>query len=147
MRCLGDEAWQTAPELLKALTESVAGAYGVVAELSYHRNVPPTVNEPASVRILTEAAEHVLGADSVAPTPQSLAGEDFAWYLESIPGALARLGTRTPGGGYDYDIHQPTFDVDERAIGVGVRVMAAAALIAGGGCVTIPQPLSGAAHV
>jgi amidohydrolase len=147
VRCLGDESWQTAPELLKALTESVANAYGVLAELSYQRNVPPTINERASVQIVTDAAKQVLGADSVAPTPQSLAGEDFAWYLESIPGALVRLGTRTPGGGDDFDIHQATFDVDERAIGVGVRLMVATALIAGGARATIPEPLSDAAHV
>jgi len=44
-----------------------------------------------------------------------------------VPGALARLGTRTPGGP-TYDLHQGSFDVDERAIGVGVRFLAAAAL-------------------
>jgi metal-dependent amidase/aminoacylase/carboxypeptidase family protein len=69
----------------------------------------------------------------VTPAPQSLGGEDFAWYLESIPGALARLGTRTPGSAADYDIHQAAFDVDERAIGIGVRLMAATALTAMGG--------------
>ena len=50
--------------------------------------------------------------------------------LESIPGTLARLGTRTPGPGGQCDLHQATFDVDERAIGVGVRLMAATALAA-----------------
>jgi metal-dependent amidase/aminoacylase/carboxypeptidase family protein len=76
------------------------------------------------------AADRVLGPDVVTPAPQSLGGEDFAWYLESIPGALARLGTRTPGSADDFDIHQPTFDVDERAIGIGVKLMAATALTA-----------------
>ena len=88
------------------------------------------MNDPVSTAILETAAQQVLGVDSVSPTPQSLGGEDFAWFLESIPGTLARLGTRTPGSAEDFDIHQPTFDVDERAIGVGVRVMAATALTA-----------------
>jgi len=64
----------------------------------------------------------------VVSTPQSLGGEDFAWYLESVPGSYARLGVRTPGSAQELDIHQPTFDVDERAIGVGVHVMAATAI-------------------
>src|SRR5713226_6580243 len=70
-------------------------------------------------RVSAATAARVLGADAVVPTPQSLGGEDFAWYLESVPGTLARLGTRTPGSAQDFDIHQAVFDVDERAIGVG----------------------------
>jgi amidohydrolase len=128
VRCLDDEAWHTAPDLLRSLIESVASAYGVNAELSYSRSVPPTVNDAASAAMLAAATEAVLGPGAVMPTPQSLGGEDFAWYLESIPGALARLGTRVPGSLVSHDIHQPTFDIDENAIGVGVRVLAAAAL-------------------
>lgn len=130
VRCLDDEAWHAAPELLKALTDSVASAYGVMAELSYQRNVPPTVNEAASVQMLSDAITHVLGPDAVSPAPQSLGGEDFAWFVESIPGALARLGTRGDETSADLDLHQGTFDVDERAIGIGIKVMAATALAA-----------------
>jgi amidohydrolase len=146
VRCLDDEAWHAAPDLLKALIESVASAYGVVADLTYVRNVPPTVNEAVSVAMLEAAADRVLGGDAVVPTPQSLGGEDFAWYLESVPGALARLGTRKPGSSDDFDIHQPTFDVDERAIEVGVRLLSATALTALSGDSATPDPLPGVAH-
>jgi amidohydrolase len=145
VRCLDDEAWQAAPDLLKALLESVASAYGVVADLDYDRNVPPTVNDPVATAILESAAETALGAGAVVPAPQSLGGEDFAWYLESIPGSLARLGTRAPGAAEQFDIHQPTFDVDERAIGVGVRVMATTALAAMADGSGLPEPLPGVA--
>ena len=130
VRCLDDAAWHEAPDLVKALLESVASAYGVVPEISYQRNVPPTVNEAISTAMIEAAADRVLGPDAVTEAPQSLGGEDFAWYLDSIPGALARLGTRTPGSPADFDIHQAVFDVDERAIGTGVRLMAATALTA-----------------
>jgi amidohydrolase len=130
IRTLDEDAWHSAPDLLKELIDSVASAYGVQAELVYSRNVPPTVNEATSAAMFSAAGEAVLGPGGVVHTPQSLGGEDFAWYLESIPGALARLGTRVPGSGDSFDLHQPTFDVDERAIGVGVRVMAATALTA-----------------
>jgi len=146
VRCLDDEAWHEAPDLLKALIESVASAYGVIAELDYQRNVPPTVNEPVSTAMLAAAAKQVLGADAVVTTPQSMGGEDFAWYLESIPGSLARLGTRRPGLAEDFDIHQATFDVDERAIMVGVRVMAAAALTAIRGTGAASQALQNSAR-
>ena len=128
VRCLDDDAWHSAPDLLKGLIDSIASAYGVNAELSYRRSVPPTVNDQASAAMIAAAALDVLGAGSVVQSPQSLGGEDFAWYLETVPGALARLGTRVPGSTVSYDLHQPTFDVDERAIGIGVRVMAATAI-------------------
>ncbi|MFG1698193.1 M20 family metallopeptidase [Nonomuraea sp. NPDC049309] len=127
VRCLDEDAWHAAPDLIKSLLESVAGAYGVEATLDYTRGVPPVVNDELSVEMMSAAAEQALGAGSVVPTQQSLGGEDFGWYLESIPGAFARLGTRSPGG-VTYDIHQGTFDVDEKAIAAGIRVMATTAL-------------------
>jgi amidohydrolase len=130
VRCLDDEAWHSAPDLMKALLESVASAYDVKAELDYVRGVPPTVNEKTSVEMIRVAAGSVLGEQGVTGTQQSLGGEDFGWYLESIPGALARLGVAAPGMAAAYDLHRGTFDVDERCIGIGVRVMVATALTA-----------------
>ncbi|MFC3817406.1 amidohydrolase [Planomonospora venezuelensis] len=130
VRCLDEEAWHAAPDMIKALLESVAGAYGVEAHMDYVRGVPPVVNEEISVQMLIEAAEGALGEGASVPTQQSLGGEDFGWYLESVPGAFARLGTRTPGEAHAGDIHQGTFDVDENCIGAGVRFMVATALTA-----------------
>jgi amidohydrolase len=147
VRCLDDDAWHSAPDLLKELIDSVASAYGVYAELNYQRNVPPTVNDAMSSAMFSAAAEQTLGPEAAVPAPQSLGGEDFAWYLESVPGAYARLGTRTPGSIQELDIHRPTFDVDERAISVGVRVMAATALNAlWDDSTRVTEPLPGATH-
>ncbi|NYH51910.1 MULTISPECIES: M20 family metallopeptidase [Nocardiopsis] len=131
VRCLDDEAWHAAPDIVKGLVESVASAYGAEAEVTYRRGVPPTINESSSVDIMREAVTLALGADAAASTPQSLGGEDFAWYLEHVPGALARLGTHSPEwSGPMLDLHRGTFDVDERAIGTGTRFMATTALTA-----------------
>jgi metal-dependent amidase/aminoacylase/carboxypeptidase family protein len=130
VRCLDEEAWHQAPDLLKGLVGSVASAYGVIAELDYVRGVPPAVNEPASTAILEAAALAVLGPNAVTTTQQSLGAEDFAWYLESVPGTLARLGAAAPGTGDRADLHHMSFDVDERVIGTGVRLMVATALAA-----------------
>ncbi|MBG0813476.1 M20 family metallopeptidase [Planomonospora sp. ID82291] len=130
LRCLDEEAWHAAPDMIKSLLESVAGAYGVEVDLDYVRGVPPVVNEEDSVQMLSEAAESMLGEGAAVPTQQSLGGEDFGWYLESVPGAFARLGTRTPGAAHAGDIHQGTFDVDESCIGAGVRFLVGTALTA-----------------
>ena len=59
-----------------------------------------------------------------------MGGEDFAFYLDGVPGAMIRLGVGVPGSDQKFDIHQSLFDVDERAIGYGVRVMVHTALAA-----------------
>ena len=75
-----------------------------------------------STRIFTHAIEAV-SPDALAETRQSGGGEDFSWYLEEVPGAMARLGV-WGGRGPQLDLHQPNFDLDERSLGVGVRVLA-----------------------
>ena len=71
------------------------------------------------------------GAHAIEDTEQSLGGEDFSWYLEQVPGAMARLGVRTPGDTTRRDLHRGDFDADERAIEVGVELFTAAALLDG----------------
>ena len=59
-----------------------------------------------------------------------MGGEDFGWYLDAAPGALARLGTRPPGSTRPpVDLHQGDFDIDESAIAIGSRFLAHCALL------------------
>ena len=81
-------------------------------EVRYRRGVPPVVNDPVANAVLRNAVGSVLGPDAVIASRQSLGGEDFGWFGEKVPSAMARLGTRTPGG-TTHDLHQPEFDVDE----------------------------------
>jgi amidohydrolase len=98
-------------------------------DLRHIRAVPPVVNEPVSTGVLCEAVTAALGGDALTGTEQSSGGEDFGWYLEHVPGSLARLGV-WPGQGPQHDLHQSTFDLDERALSLGVRVMVHTALAA-----------------
>ncbi len=91
------------------------------------RGVPPTVNDPDAVLMVEEAVIGEFGAGAAVLAEQSLGGEDFSWMLEKVPGAMLRLGTRTPGG-RSYDLHQGDFTVDERSVEVGARVLAAIAV-------------------
>ena len=129
LRMLDAVAWADAEDLVRGLIAQILAPYGVTAEISYVRGVPPVVNETVATATLASATSAVLGPTGLVSTPQSLGGEDFAWYVESIPGAMGRLGTRTPGGP-TYDLHQGDLVIDERAISVGARVLAAVALAA-----------------
>jgi metal-dependent amidase/aminoacylase/carboxypeptidase family protein len=120
LRVFGREAWDAAGPLVTALVDQIAAGSGVHAETLYTRGVPPVVNAAAAVSVQRAAVRAALGRDALAETEQSMGGEDFAWYLESVPGAMARLGVRPPDG-EAFDLHQGTFDVDERALDIGVR--------------------------
>lgn len=132
MRCLDVRAWEKASSVLVEAVEHAVAPYGVDVEVHHQRGVPPVDNDEAAVRLLDVAGRQMLGADAVELTEQSLGGEDFGWLLTRVPGAMARLGTRTPGG-RTFDLHQGELRVDERAIDVGVRVLARTALLAGAG--------------
>jgi len=127
LRMLDAVAWADAEDLVRELIGQILAPYGVGAQVTYVRGVPPVVNEPVATSLLGGAVRSVLGEDGAVSTPQSLGGEDFAWYLEEVPGAMGRLGTRTPGG-RTYDLHQGDLHVDERSIAVGAKVLAAAVL-------------------
>jgi amidohydrolase len=117
--------------VLDEAVQQVVAPYDVEVELQHVRGVPPVDNDEDSTGMLEAAARELLGTDSVQLTEQSLGGEDFAWYLTQVPGAMARLGTRTPGG-RTFDLHQGDLEVDERAIGVGARLLARVATLVKG---------------
>jgi amidohydrolase len=127
VRMLDVSAWDHAQEVVTRLVHEVVAPYGVRAEVDYVRGVPPVVNETVSAELLDQAARTVLAEDGIRAAEQSMGGEDFAWFLEEVPGALLRLGTRTPGGP-TYDLHQGDLRVDDRAVPIGATLLGQVAL-------------------
>ncbi|MGB8383900.1 MAG: amidohydrolase [Dermatophilaceae bacterium] len=121
LRVLDSTSWERAGSLVEDLVHTVVAPYAVQADVLHVRGVPPVINTRAAIEVLRRAA----GAAGLADVPieQSMGGEDFAWYLQRVPGAMGRLGTRTPGGP-TYDLHQGDLVVDESSVRVGARVLA-----------------------
>ncbi|RJO72396.1 amidohydrolase [Nocardia panacis] len=118
----GDHAtWSLLEPMVREIVDGLLAPTGVRYQLNYKRGVPPVVNDEQATRMFEDAIRK-LGPDALADTMQSSGGEDFSWYLEEVPGAMARLGVWS-GHGEQLDLHQPTFDLDERALAVGVRVL------------------------
>ncbi len=126
LRVFERDAWDAAEPLVRALVDEIVAPSGAQAETSYVRGVPPVVNDAGAVALQRAAVVSGLGPAALTETAQSMGGEDFAWYLDSVPGALARLGVRRPGAPA-FDLHQGTFDIDEDALAVGVRYTVALA--------------------
>lgn len=122
VRTASRDTWMAMQGIVEDAVAHLLAPLNIQHTLYYHRGVPPVVNEAVSTRMLTRAIETV-GPHVLAETRQSGGGEDFSWYLEQVPGAMARLGV-WPGSGPQLDLHQPTFDLDERALAIGVKVMA-----------------------
>lgn len=129
VRMLDAVAWADAEHLIRQLITAIVAPYSVTAEVTYQRGVPPVVNHEESTRLLGIGVENVLGPHGHVSTAQSLGGEDFGWFLDSVPGAMARLGTRTSGGA-TYDLHQGNLRIDEAATPIASRVLAEAAVTA-----------------
>jgi metal-dependent amidase/aminoacylase/carboxypeptidase family protein len=96
VRCLDLDTWRQAPDLVVAAIDEIANLHRAKSEINYVRGVPPVVNDPAASDMLRDAMIARRGPESVDGTEQSLGGEDFSWYLERVPGAMARLGVRAP---------------------------------------------------
>lgn len=119
------DVWEALRKLLNESVEKILGDTGVRWELYHRKGVPPVSNHVEPTALWADAIAAELGQEAVVPTEQSWGGDSFAWYTDRVPGCYARLGVHN-GNGETLDLHASTFDVDERAIGVGLRAMVAA---------------------
>ena len=114
------EVWDGLAKIIDRQIEAIASPFGAGVEVSHLRGAPPVENDAAVIETIESAAAAVLGPDGVQPTPQSMGSEDFAWFLEHVPGALIRLGAGK--NEHPVDLHSPTFEINEAAIEHGIAV-------------------------
>ncbi len=120
-------------ETLKTRIEEIVHGVKELSRTSMHLRFSTPIdaveNDPRVTAALEEASRRVLGDDGVQSIAQpSMGGEDFSGYLTRVPGALLRLGCAPPGFTAPF-LHAPDFDIDERAITIGTRILLRAALI------------------
>ncbi len=112
---------------LHRIAGGICMTHGANYELNFQRGAPAIHNDPRVTEVFTDVGAELLGADNVYHIPlPSMGGEDFSYYCERIPGAMFRLGTasKSPSN----FLHSPNFDIDERAIAIGSRILARSAL-------------------
>jgi amidohydrolase len=107
------------------ICEATGRAFGATVEFRYDDGYPPLMNDPASVDLVAGVVTREFGADRVRMMPPVMGGEDFAYYVQRVPGAFAMLGM---GDGRPHPHHNARFDIDERALPIGVRLMVEVAL-------------------
>jgi amidohydrolase len=129
VRTLNRDVWERLPCLVNELIRSAVAGTGAEVDVAYTRGVPLVVNDARASTMIATGCAAALGPDQVVEAETSMGGEDFSFYLDQVPGAMVRLGVGVPGAA-NADLHTSRFDVDERAIGYGVRVLVHTALTA-----------------
>ncbi|WP_342319113.1 amidohydrolase [Corynebacterium mayonis] len=114
--------WRTLETKLTEMIDQIIAPTGCSYTLDYQRGVPPVLNDDVATSLIV-AAGRSIDPHAVVAAQQSSGGEDFSWYLEHVPGSMVRLGAWS-GKGPKQDLHQGDLNVDERSIGVGVRLFA-----------------------
>jgi hippurate hydrolase len=115
---------------VRRIAESIAASYRLTARVSVNLGTPPIVNPAVAAQWARQAAASVLGQAAVVPFGlTNMGGEDFAFYLERIPGCFMRIGAREEGGDR-LPAHSPRFTAAEESIFVGAAVLAETARVA-----------------
>ena len=124
---------------VRRIAEGVAAAYGAQAAVHVTYGYPPVVNDAA----LAEKFAAVLGEEGmpVRALPPTMGAEDFAYFAQRVPGVLVRLGVRNEAQGAVHPGHSAEFRIDEAALPVGVRTLAAFAIGVGSGRLEDPESL------
>ncbi len=118
--------WQQLPSAFEAALGKLLSGTGADHSLDYTHGVPPVVNDESITEIVRSAAIAELGADAVTPAEQSWGGDDFAWYTRETPASFIRIGVGDPAHRRPVlDLHTGSFDVDESAIAVALRLLVA----------------------
>lgn len=110
---------------LKEITDATCAAFGAKADFLYEKGYPPVVNEKHMVDFVARTAEGLFEKKHVQDIEPVMGGEDFAYFLQKIPGAFLFFGM---GDGMEYPHHHPAFDMDEKALPQATLLMTALAL-------------------
>lgn len=128
VRTLNNELRQELPQKIEKIIKGITEPYGATYELDYYLGYPVTVNDPGVTETVRRAAISVLGADKVRVAARaSMGGEDYAYFLNKVPGTYIRIGTRNPEKGICQEMHHPRFDIDEAVLELTPVVYAQAA--------------------
>lgn len=134
IRTLDPDIRQLMRTKIEQVVAGVTSAMGASYELVYTQGYPSVPNSSTKVDQVIEAAQAVLGDNGLVMLEvPSMGGEDFSYFLQQVPGALFWLGSRLDDGREQHPAHHPGFDLNEKALPLGVSML----------CQLVEQELSG----
>lgn len=122
LRALSNDTRELLENRLRELVEQTAAAHGGSAEISYYGGYPLLENDEREVAFVREVASQCLTAEQINGSyPPSMGAEDFAFYLQQVPGAFFWLGMQPPGENLP-SLHHPRFDFNDTVIPTAIRL-------------------------
>jgi len=121
-RCFNLDLRKKLPNMMDSIINNIANGYKAKASLNYNFLLPPTINDANSSSIAQIAAEKIVGKDRVIKFEKVTGSEDFSFYLEKAPGALAFVGCRNEEKSACYSHHSGNFNIDEDALEIGTKL-------------------------
>ena len=121
-RCFNPDLRKELPAMMGSIIDSIASGYGAKASLDYNFLLPATINDANCSAIAESTAEKIVGKDGVIKLEKVTGSEDFSFYLEKAPGALAFVGCRNEEKCACYSHHSGKFNIDEDALEIGTKL-------------------------
>lgn len=122
VRTFEKEVQDQVMDRMEGIRKGIEESYGVKCELEYNKGYPAVLNTDEALDALLEATDDDTDfITSVEEVELSMGGEDFAYYLEEVPGAFFNIGTMNKELETDYPHHHPRFDIDEAGMKAGVE--------------------------
>ena len=142
IRTLDGQVRRKTMDHIRRLSQGMALSTETKIDVQFGLSAPSILNDTFLVKLLRGIGHEVLGADGVTEIARpSMGSEDFALYLEQVPGAMYRLGCAPPTENVAPSLHTPVFDVDEQAMRIGVRIMSRATIQWSDSSPTDPRPI------
>jgi amidohydrolase len=124
LRTLDANVRQKTMAHIRALADGVEQVTGTKLDVRFETGIPSVYNDANLTDVVSHVARELLGSSNVVVLPRaSMGSEDFAAYLEHVPGTMFRLGAAA-GDGPSPGLHTPTFDIDERCLTIGAKILA-----------------------
>lgn len=127
-RAFHTEVSQKFEEQITRIAENTANAFRSTVSVKYDQITNPAVNHPSMANLVRNAAREVIAEDAPIDLPPISASEDFCFFLEKIPGAIALLGTRNENCGATWPQHSNKYLIDESVLLSGALLHAKVAL-------------------
>lgn len=127
-RCFDRKVWSELPTMIERIAKDTAAAFKAEAELEYIRLVPPLDNDADMAALVQAASKKVISEDAPYVSPPVTGSEDFAFFQEKAPGAIALLGVRNEACDAVWAQHSEKYKVDESALIHGAMLYAQVAM-------------------